>query len=450
VRAVSTYKFKDPSLWLDIAYAVVTLSSRFLWAYVSGWLVYFYLPPDGQVLVPIAFYGAIVLVSSLLQAFAEPIIGYWSDHLRNAWGRRLPFMAIASLPMLVLFVLLWVPPVSGFSVWNLVYLGLILSLYKIFVSLQQIPYRALLPELATSDSHRVRISSWFSGFELLGMVLGSCVGFLIDQVGYTHSALICAVSSLPFLYLPLFFLKESPDRQIAHSKQLSLRQSFVEVLRNRAFLNFVVTRSLGWGAITLIQISMPFIVTEICQLSRAHTPYFYIPAIIVSLLCYPLVTRLAKSIDKRYLFAGSMLASAIILPGLWIINPRWSVSLLVQGIIWTVMQAVAMSGFSVLQGAFIAQITTNAGVSSGQYREGAYLAVWALLSRIVSGFAELLFSLLLLLGANYLSTQSSIGVRFVGLSGGFLMLAGFLIFRFRQFPSFRTYRNRLVEVTDGP
>jgi hypothetical protein len=89
-------------------------------------------------------------------------------------------------------------------------------------------------------------------------------------------------------------------------------------------------------------------------------------------------------------------------------------------------------------------------VSSGQYREGAYLAVWALLSRIVSGFAELLFSLLLLLGANYLSTQSSIGVRFVGLSGGFLMLAGFLIFRFRQFPSFRTYRNRLVEVTDGP
>ncbi|MFB0537030.1 MAG: MFS transporter, partial [Anaerolineae bacterium] len=132
----------------DIFYAMITLGSTTIWSVLSGWLLYFYMPPEGTPLVPVALYGAAMFSTRIVDAVIAPPIGYLSDHTRSQWGRRLPYMFASALPMLAFFVLLWTPPVRVQSAWNLVYLGTLMLLYKVTASVHQIPYRALLPELA--------------------------------------------------------------------------------------------------------------------------------------------------------------------------------------------------------------------------------------------------------------------------------------------------------------
>jgi glycoside/pentoside/hexuronide:cation symporter, GPH family len=122
-----------PPVRIDIAFSLIMLGTTIAWSVNDGWLLYFYLPPEGQgvSLVPLAFYGIVILVARIVNAIVTPPIGYWSDNLRSKWGRRLPFMFAASLPLVIAFFLLWVPPVQGESMTNLIYLGAILVLFNI-------------------------------------------------------------------------------------------------------------------------------------------------------------------------------------------------------------------------------------------------------------------------------------------------------------------------------
>ncbi len=378
--------------------------------------------------MPVALYGMVIFFTNVTRALIGLPIGYLSDHTRSRWGRRLPFMFVSALPMLVLFVLLWTPPVRGASTWNLVYLGVILLLYRVASSTLQIPYRALLPELALTDQHRVRMSAWFASFELAGMVIGSFAGIVIGKLGYGTTALIYAVAALPLFYLPFLVLREHPGRQIAVTERLDFRQSLSTTLDNRPFLVLIAARTLGWSATTLLQAVIPFIVTEVCLLSVADTPLFYLPAIATSLLCYPLLTWLSKRLGKWRVFSASLLASALVLPGLMFVGDWLPVSLLVQGIAWVTLQAIAVSGFTLLLPAFIAELTDHDEMLTGQRREGAYTAVVGFLDHVTSGITLALLPPLLLLGRSHTDPRGPLGVRMVGVVGGVMIFSAFLIF----------------------
>ncbi|MEE8390635.1 MAG: MFS transporter, partial [Anaerolineae bacterium] len=289
-----------PPVRVDIFYAMITLGSTVIWSFLSGWLLYFYLPPEGEgtTLVPAALYSGAMLVTRAVNAAIAPPIGYLSDRTRSRWGRRLPFMFASALPMLVFFVLLWTPPVQGNSIWNLVYLGLVFALYSAAYSFNQITHTALLPELALTDHHRVRMSAWSASFFLVGMILSGLAGPIIEKAGYTVTALIYAGIALPLFYLPLLVLRERPERQIATTERLDLRQGIAVMLRNRAFLIMTATGICYWSVTTFVQSVIPFIVTEICLLNKADTIYFYIPPVLASLACYPLITWLSGRLGK--------------------------------------------------------------------------------------------------------------------------------------------------------
>ena len=226
-----------PPVRTDVAYSFINLGTTIVWSIVDGWLLYFYLPPSGQgmALVPVALYGMAVLSSRILNAVLTPPIGYWSDHSRSRWGRRLPFIFVSSLPYLICFVLLWLPPVKGESMSNLVYLGVILVLFNLAQSLVVIPFGSLLPELARTDRHRVRMTAWSASFQLIGVILAGLAGLLIEQKGFVLTMLIYALVILPLFYLPLLVLREQPGRQIKVEERLGFVHSLKITLENRAF-----------------------------------------------------------------------------------------------------------------------------------------------------------------------------------------------------------------------
>lgn len=433
----STGDSKNSSMKTDIFYALITLGTSVIWTILGSWLLYFYMPPEGTPLVPVASYGIAMFVIRAVNAVITPPVGYLSDRTRSRWGRRLPYMFASALPLLIFFVLLWSPPVQRESVWNLVYLMAIMMLYNLAYVFNQVPYMALVPELARTDKHRVRLSAWTSGFLLIGMILGGLAGPLIESLGYVTAAMIYAAGLLPFFYVPFLVLRE-PSRQEPATERLDLRKGITFMMRNKPFLIMTATGIFYWGITTLTQSVIPYIVTEICLLSESDTWYFYIPAILASLACYPLIMWLSNHWGKWIVFAGSLLASAIVLPGLMLIGEWIPISLMAQGIIWITLQAMAFSGIAMLPPAFGAEIVDHDEELTGERREGTYYATWGVLDQIINGVISAVLPLLLLLGRSHTEPNGPLGVRIVGVVGGILLFIGFLIFMrypFRKSPS---------------
>jgi GPH family glycoside/pentoside/hexuronide:cation symporter len=307
-------------------------------------------------------------------------------------------------------------------------LAIVSLLYNVAYTFNQVPYMALLPELAVTERARVRFSAWSSSFFLLGMVLGSVAGPLIEKLGYRSTALIYATIALPLLYVPLLILQERPGRQIKVRDRMTLKDAVATMLRNRAFLILTATNILYWSVTNFVQATIPFIVTEVCQLTTGDTLYFYIPGILASLLCYPVVTSLSKRVGKSQIFSGSLLASALVLPALMLIGDWLPLPLRAQGILWITLQAVAMAGVTMLPPAFGAEVTDYDEDLTGQRREGTYYATWGLLDQVINGVASAMLPLILLLGRSQSDPQGPLGVRLIGPLSGVMMFAAFLIF----------------------
>ncbi len=401
-----------------------------IWSVLGGWMLYFYLPPQGAGVarVPAALYGGALFVIRAVNAVLAIPIGHFSDRARSRWGRRLPFMFVAALPMLVAFVLIWTPPVPGESIWNLAYLALVFAVYSLAYSLNQIPYMALLPELAPTDHHRVRVSAWASSFFLLGLIVAGLGGPIIERWGYVTMGLLYAGFALPFFYLPFLVLRERTRAAANTRRRIGLRETVRSLLRNRPFLFMTAAGVFYWGITTLVQSMMPYIVTEVCLLDTGDVFLFYIPGVAASLACYPLVTWLSKRVTKYAVFAGSLLASAVVLPGVMLIGDFWPAPLGVQGVIWITMQAIALSGVAMLPPAFGAEIVDYDETLTGERREGLYYATWGLLDQVVNGITAAALPVILMLGRSHTDPGGPLGVRLTGVVGGVLMLAAFVIF----------------------
>jgi Na+/melibiose symporter-like transporter len=137
---------------------------------------------------------------------------------------------------------------------------------------------------------------------------------------------------------------------------------------------------------------------------------------------------LSSRFGKWRIFAGSLLASAMMLPGLMVIGDWLPVPLAVQGVAWVTLEAMTTSGLVVLVEAFAAEVTDYDAALTGQRREGAYYSAWELLVQIVNGAAMAILPLLLLLGRSRSDVYGPLGVRMTGLVGGFLLFIAFLIF----------------------
>ncbi|MBD59497.1 MAG: MFS transporter, partial [Citromicrobium sp.] len=131
----------------------------------STYLLLFY----NQVLgVPAAIVSGAIALTLLVDAFADPFIGRWSDVTRSRIGRRHPFIFGSALPTAAFFILSWFPPAGLSDMQMGFWIFALASLTRMSISAFEITTSAMAPELTDDYAERTRLFGLRYFFGYLG------------------------------------------------------------------------------------------------------------------------------------------------------------------------------------------------------------------------------------------------------------------------------------------
>jgi len=148
--------------------------------------------------------GLAMFLALSVDAVADPVIGSISDNLQTRWGRRVPLMAIALLPVCISLGLLFsIPHLGGWSLFA--YTLTLLVALRVSISGYMVPFLGLGAELSDDYDERSSIVAWRAIVGTLATLLGYVLGFgvflrgangLLDRRAYAPFGWICAGAML--------------------------------------------------------------------------------------------------------------------------------------------------------------------------------------------------------------------------------------------------------------
>jgi len=428
------------SLGLKLVYGAPSIAGAAMAIPVAIHVNPFY---SDTVLVPLAWVALAGALARVLDAIIDPFVGWLSDHTHTRWGRRRPWIALATPIAALVFFALFTPPTwlstPGAAVW----FGTCMMLFFILNMLYGLPHAALGPELTLDYHERSSLFSWREGFALLGTFVAAVAPPALIQYaggergGYMLMALGYGVLMVTLYWLLVLRVRERPD--FVERKSNPLVPGVRRSLRNRPFavlfLCYVVASIPG----AIPGLLMPYFSRYVLnpppvdvQVAHDWLRNFLGAYFLSGLLCLPLWLALAKRIGKLNAWLTSFVMGITGGLALFLLGPGDNLACLFV-IIW------AGSSFGAglfLPPAIQADVIDYDELHTGKRREAQYLALWGLVPKfIVIPSASLPLALLAWLGYQPNEAQSpevllAIRAVFALTPAAFSIAAFFIAWRF--------------------
>ena len=347
--------------------------------------------------------GTVIMAALIFDAFADPIIGELSDRTQSKWGRRLPWLYTAAIPLGIIWLLLWHPPEMG-QTGTIIWLFCTAVLARSLVAMCEVPSIALVPELTADYDERTRLMryrflfGWAGG--LLMLIFAYGIFFtgekgVSDPVGYdaysvwgalmmTGAVLISALGQHRHV------AKQSPPAP----RGVGLGHAFAEAkvtLSNRAFLWLVSAAVFG-----LINQGLTFALTNyqlgfLWQLKQMEMLYYalilFATVIVAFIIVPPLSARLGKKNAAIFLALISMTFTAG-LYGSWLLDlvpgaPNDPSILFMFALV--AMTNSAAVGMMMLTSSMMADVVEASQQETGRRSEGLFFAGYFFMQKCAVG-----------------------------------------------------------------
>jgi glycoside/pentoside/hexuronide:cation symporter, GPH family len=333
-----------------------------------------------------ALVSTIVFIQRIWDAMLDPFVGQYSDNFRSRWGRRVPLMFTAALPLAFFFAAMWWFPAGVSHEFLFVFLlGFSLMFYAAH-TLFAMPLGGLIIE-ATDDYHeRTRIAGVTLAFGFAVQV-GSQWIFPLTQMefwGGTVNGVRWVSVGCAFLFLlaglvPVLLCKERLYKKVAvRQKRVGLLEGLRAVKGNKSFTGMLLARcvfSFGFNAVGMLSNYLYVYLVFGGDLKESAVYYgfigssYHVAAIVTSLLVYP---RLERWIGKKRTF---QVAAAVMLLGcvgkIFFYQPGW----IWLPMIVTITNGIANAGVALMSVAMLADIADLDEIQTGLRREGLFTSL---------------------------------------------------------------------------
>lgn len=362
--------------------------------------------------------GTAIMVALIADAFVDPVIGELTDRTRSRWGRRLPWLYIAPVPLAIAWMLLWHPPAMSDSMTVLWLIGFAI-IVRTLVSCCEVPSVAIVPELTADYDERTIIMryrflfGWGGGLLILLLAYGVFFGGpkgLVDPDGYGPYALTGALMMLGAVVISA----AGQHRRIAVSNLadvkpvMTLRQVLGEMrdtLSNRAFLWLVFAALFGFVNQGITFSMTNYLLGFFWQLTQGELIAYVFLLFGSMIAAFLFVAPLSARLGKR---DGAIVAGAIAL----LVNSGMYLAW-IQGVFpglpgkpsAAVMFALVFisNSFSImlmiLSSSMMADVVEASQSETGRRSEGLFFAGYFFMQKCATGIGIFIAGLILSFGA---------------------------------------------------
>jgi MFS family permease len=285
-------------------------------------LVSTYLPLLAQRFSPSTTVIGVIIGGEGVMALLLPIpFGAWSDRLRSRIGGRLPFVLVATPPLVVALVLI------GFST-GIVMAGLFVGAFFAAYFVAYEPYRALYPDLVDDEIAGRGQSTqaiWRGAGTLLAIVAGGALFSLAVQLPFIVGAVVTGSSVAAFLVVLL--RRGVPEQEREEDAPENAREAFGrvrEILRKRpAVRAFVVANALWELSLAALKTFVILYLSRGLHFPVAVSGLIVGGASLISVIASPVSGKLGDRMGKARVMHVALIVYGIglLIPGFVTLKP---------------------------------------------------------------------------------------------------------------------------------
>lgn len=235
-----------------LGYGLGDSASNFFFQVFNIFLLYYYTDVFG--LNPAAV-GTMFLVTKLVDAFTDPVMGVIADRTTTRWGKFRPYILWGAIPYGLLGYAMFAGP--DFSdTGKLIYAYATYTLMMLAYTVINVPYGALMGVISPSSKERLKVSSYrfvcaFSAAWLIGTFvtpLKAILGGGDEAEGFRITMMIFSVISIALFWVTFATTKE---RVAPPPVQSSIKDDLRAAAKNLPWIAMLVS-----GVFTLAQIAV--------------------------------------------------------------------------------------------------------------------------------------------------------------------------------------------------
>lgn len=251
-----------------------------------------------------ALASSLIALAKIIDAFADPTMGWISDRTRSRWGRRRPYLLGGGLLLALSVVAVFaIPEIDSYAL-RATYVGAVLIFYAFAYTVFNIPYLSMPAEM-TQDYHERSFLMSFRVYSVaLSTIVASVIGpILLTRLGggadaYLGMALFFAPVILLTSWICFYTTRKAPFTEKEVHVAYPIREQIRSVLGNRPFFILILIKFMTLLALG-VQAVFAYFFTYVLGLSDAYLGQYFLVSSIAMMASQPVWLRIARATGSK-------------------------------------------------------------------------------------------------------------------------------------------------------
>lgn len=374
------------------AYLTDALNPSGLTADIKLWSI------SGVCLITPSIFGILWMIAKVFDGIVDIPLASFTDNLRTKWGRRRPALLIAFIPMVISYILVWLPPQpqTERSLFNTVWVGIMLLVFFTFFTMSLITFYGSLSTVCKDEAQRQRVGAFKSFFDTIGYCVGYALVPLFLSKGINiRNLVIYATPLMLTMLIPIFILKEGEKygegKDFMAEARVPIGKSLKIAFKNKIFLRWLVPNCCAFFGLQMFLTAQNTLISGVMNLASGVAAILntcaFAPVPFMLFIYYKLLRK--KGVRFTYQICLICFAIAILnfCVGSEYMFPHSPTTRIIIGCVGSVIGSFSIGAFFATPYMIPSQIAAMEYKITGKDHTAMYFAVQSLSTSIVAAIS---------------------------------------------------------------